>query len=110
MTQRERDEIHAEVDAEFEAVERGLHKKNKKKKKKTERKANETVDDLGSLFGDGISGKLPRYANKITLKVWSWKLSCFSDKIYLPFLWFYDMICFSGIKISFSGETFFYLM
>ncbi|KAH9737719.1 rRNA biogenesis protein RRP5 [Citrus sinensis] len=68
LTQRERDEIHAEVDAEFEAVERGLHKKNKKKKKKTERKANETVDDLGSLFGDGISGKLPRYANKITLK------------------------------------------
>lgn len=67
LTQRERDEIHAEVDAEFEAAERGLHKKNKKKKK-TERKANETVDDLGSLFGDGISGKLPRYANKITLK------------------------------------------
>lgn len=66
LTQRERDEIHAEVDAEFEA-ERGLHKKNKKKKK-TEKKANETVDDLGLLFGDGISGKLPRYANKITLK------------------------------------------
>lgn len=85
MTQRERDEIHAEVDAEFEAAKRGLHKKNKKKKK-MERKANETVDDLGSLFGDGISGKLPRYANKITLKVWSGKLSCFSDKIYLPFL------------------------
>lgn len=69
MTQRERDEIHAEVDAEFEA-EGGLHKKNNKKKK-TEKKANETVDDLGLLFGDGISGKLPRYANKITLKVWS---------------------------------------
>ncbi|KAM2556550.1 hypothetical protein TB2_013763 [Malus domestica] len=27
-----------------------------------------TEDDLGSLFGDGISGNLPKYANKITMK------------------------------------------
>ncbi|KAJ0982735.1 hypothetical protein J5N97_010990 [Dioscorea zingiberensis] len=25
-------------------------------------------DDLGSLFGEGITGKLPRHANRITLK------------------------------------------
>lgn len=72
MTQKERDEIHAEVDAEFDAEEKGLQKKNKKKR--MQKKTNETVDDLGSLFGDGFTGKLPKYANKITLKVWSWKI------------------------------------
>ncbi|KAJ0028108.1 hypothetical protein Pint_36335 [Pistacia integerrima] len=65
LSQRERDEIYAEVDAELEAEERGL---NKKKNKKLQKKSNEAVDDLGSLFGDGITGKLPRYANKITWK------------------------------------------
>ncbi|XP_044501490.1 rRNA biogenesis protein RRP5 [Mangifera indica] len=64
LSQRERDEIYAEVDAEFEAEERGL----KKKKRKMQKKSTEAVDDLGSLFGDSITGKLPRYANKITLK------------------------------------------
>ena len=66
LSKQERDEIRAEVDAEFEAEELAL-KKNKRKK--LQKKSQVMPDDLGSLFGDGISGKLPRYANKITLKV-----------------------------------------
>lgn len=66
LNRKERDEIRAEVDAEFEAEEREL-KKRKKKRMPKESLAME--DELGSLFGDGITGKLPRYANKITLKV-----------------------------------------
>lgn len=65
LNRKERDEIRAEVDAEFEAEEREL-KKRKKKRMPKESLAKE--DELGSLFGDGITGKLPRYANKITLK------------------------------------------
>nr|XP_015898902.2 rRNA biogenesis protein RRP5 isoform X1 [Ziziphus jujuba var. spinosa] len=71
LSQKERDEIHAEVDAEFEAEERDLkHTKEKKKKKRKnlEMKSREAEDDFGSLFGAGITGKLPRFANKITLK------------------------------------------
>ncbi|XP_024021580.1 rRNA biogenesis protein RRP5 isoform X2 [Morus notabilis] len=65
LSRRERDEVRAEVDAEFEAEERGL----RKKKRKSLKNRNQTEDDdLGSLFGGGITGKLPRYANKITLK------------------------------------------
>ncbi|KAK6244021.1 hypothetical protein QUC31_010430 [Theobroma cacao] len=65
LSKRERDEIRAEVDAEFEGEERSL-KKNKRKT--LQKKSQVMLDDLGSLFGDGITGKLPRYANKITLK------------------------------------------
>ncbi|XWS66505.1 hypothetical protein CRYUN_Cryun05aG0205500 [Craigia yunnanensis] len=65
LSKRERDEIRAEVDTEFEAQELTL-KKNKRKK--PQKKSQVIPDDLGSLFGDGITGKLPRYANKITLK------------------------------------------
>ncbi|XP_050380953.1 rRNA biogenesis protein RRP5 [Argentina anserina] len=62
LNRKERDEIRAEVDAEFEAEERDLNKKKKRAPKESQE------DELGSLFGDGISGKLPRYANKITIK------------------------------------------
>lgn len=65
LSRQERDQIRAEVDAEFEAEERGM-KNNKKKKPRKENAA--SADDLGSLFGDGITGKLPKYANRITLK------------------------------------------
>lgn len=51
------------MDAEFESEQRDS------KKKRKQRRSNNVEDDLGSLFGDGISGKLPKYANKITLKV-----------------------------------------
>ncbi|KAG6700889.1 hypothetical protein I3842_08G135300 [Carya illinoinensis] len=65
LSRQERNEIRAEVDAEFEAEERD-QKKNRRKKMQKKNQA--TEDDFGSLFGDGITGKLPRYANKITLK------------------------------------------
>lgn len=64
LSRHERDEIHAEVDAEFEAEQWDQKKKRKKMQKKTQARE----DDLGSLFGEGITGKLPRYANKITFK------------------------------------------
>ncbi|CAL5418122.1 unnamed protein product [Camellia sinensis] len=50
--------------------ERELNNNNYKNKNKRLQKRNHSAeeDDLGSLFGDGISGKLPRFANKITLK------------------------------------------
>lgn len=67
LNRQERDEIRAEVDAEFEAEERELKKRKKKGMQKNSVATKE--DDLGSLFGDGISGKLPKYANKITMKV-----------------------------------------
>ncbi|XP_040372263.1 rRNA biogenesis protein RRP5 isoform X1 [Rosa chinensis] len=66
LNRKERDEIRAEVDAEFEAEEREMKKKGKKKRVPKDSLVNE--DEMGSLFGDGITGKLPRYANKITLK------------------------------------------
>ncbi|OMO68743.1 hypothetical protein COLO4_29434 [Corchorus olitorius] len=65
LSKQERDEIRAEVDAEFEAEERAS---NKNKRKKLQKKSQVMPDDFGSLFGDGIMGKLPKYANKITLK------------------------------------------
>lgn len=65
LSRREEDEIREEVDAEFESEHR-----DSKKKGKNRRPANVEDDDLGSLFGDGISGKLPKFANKITLKVY----------------------------------------
>ncbi|XP_031396337.1 rRNA biogenesis protein RRP5 isoform X3 [Punica granatum] len=65
LSRKEREEVHAEVDRELEAEE-NASKSNKKKNMR--KKVNATEDDLGSLFGDGISGKLPRFANRITLK------------------------------------------
>ncbi|KAG9134768.1 hypothetical protein Leryth_001080 [Lithospermum erythrorhizon] len=64
LSRAELEEIHNEVDGEFEGGDRFL----KKKEKKGPRKSHSTEDDPGSLFGDGISGKLPRYTNKITFK------------------------------------------
>lgn len=66
MSKEELDEVRAEVDAEFEAEERFL---KKKKQHKLYKKNQSVEDDLGSLFGHSISGKLPKSANKITLKV-----------------------------------------
>lgn len=67
MSREERDEIRAGVDEEFDAKRRDTKKKKTGKGFKGSRKSND--DELGSLFGEGISGKLPRFANKITLKV-----------------------------------------
>ncbi|CAL5409185.1 unnamed protein product [Camellia sinensis] len=68
---KEVDEVDGDdVDMEFESGERELNNNNYKNKNKRLQKRNHSAeeDDLGSLFGDGISGKLPRFANKITLK------------------------------------------
>ncbi|CAB4286937.1 unnamed protein product [Prunus armeniaca] len=65
LNRQERNEIRAEVDAEFEAEEREM---KKRKKIGMQKKSLSSEDDLGSLFGDGITGKLPKYANKITMK------------------------------------------
>lgn len=66
LTREELDEVRAEVDAEFDAEGRGL--KKKMKKKRVQKQSPSAEDDLGSLFGVGISGKLPRFANRITWK------------------------------------------
>ncbi|KAL5720281.1 hypothetical protein ACHQM5_012960 [Ranunculus cassubicifolius] len=60
LSRREEDEVRAQVDAEFEQ-ELGVNKKGKRRKKTEE-------DDFGSLFGEGLTGKLPKFANKITFK------------------------------------------
>ncbi|KAM7524627.1 hypothetical protein LguiA_014529 [Lonicera macranthoides] len=64
LSRKELDEVRAEVDAEFESEGRVL----KKKSKGVRSKGHSTEDEFGSLFGDGITGKLPRFVNKITLK------------------------------------------
>lgn len=68
LSQREREEIRAQVDEEFEGEERRLNKKNKKGRKFQNKSSQLSGDDLGSLFGDVLTGKLPRFANKITMK------------------------------------------
>lgn len=65
LSKEELDEVRAEVDAVFESEHR-VSKKNKKKR--VLKQSHSADDDLGSLFGGGISGKLPRFANKITWK------------------------------------------
>jgi len=66
LSRKEREEIHAEVDSQFDADGREL---KKKKTRKMQKRGPTSEDDLGSLFGDGMTGKLPRFANRITLKV-----------------------------------------
>lgn len=43
--------------------------KNKKKGKSAFSKSDDPASDWGSLSGDGITGKLPRRVNRITIKV-----------------------------------------
>ncbi|KFK38561.1 hypothetical protein AALP_AA3G129700 [Arabis alpina] len=65
LSKQEREKIYEEVDAEFDAEER-VSKKSKGGKSK--KRITSDVDDLGLLFGGGLTGKRPRYANKITIK------------------------------------------
>ncbi|KAK1410921.1 hypothetical protein QVD17_37463 [Tagetes erecta] len=65
LSRAEVEKVRAEVDKEFEKETIVLKKKRKDRKKNLTRP---TEDDVGSLFADGNSGKLPRFANKITLK------------------------------------------
>lgn len=76
LSREEKEKIHVEVDAEFYAGLRGSRNKKKKmvngKAKSRKSSGNDGADgneeDLGSLFGDGITGKLPQFANRITMK------------------------------------------
>lgn len=67
LSRHEVDEVRAEADAEFGGLVRESN--NNRRKKTLQKKNHPAEDDTGSLFGDGISGKLPRFANKITSKV-----------------------------------------
>lgn len=67
LSKQELEDVRAEVDAEFDAEERVSKKKNKRAKR-LEWRSQSAEDDMGSLFGDAFTGKLPRFANKITLK------------------------------------------
>ncbi|XP_073045795.1 rRNA biogenesis protein RRP5 [Primulina eburnea] len=62
----EKDVVGAILDNEIEADHRLLEKRRKGKKVQKRNQSGE--DDIGSLFGDGIMGKLPRFSNRITLK------------------------------------------
>ncbi|AAG51058.1 rRNA biogenesis protein, putative, 3' partial; 75505-85642, partial [Arabidopsis thaliana] len=65
LSKKEREKLYEEVDAEFDADER-VSKKSKGGKSK--KRIPSDLDDLGLLFGGGLHGKRPRYANKITTK------------------------------------------
>lgn len=71
LSRQEQADARAEAEAQFEREESYSRKgKGKARKKKGLKGSSLDFDnDLGSLFGDGITGKLPRFANRITLKV-----------------------------------------
>ncbi|EMS48920.1 rRNA biogenesis protein rrp5 [Triticum urartu] len=58
-------EARTEAEVEFEKEER----RGKKKRKANTSSGIDGDDDLGTLFGGATTGKLPRFANRITLKV-----------------------------------------
>ncbi|KAM7262095.1 hypothetical protein ACFE04_021172 [Oxalis oulophora] len=66
LSKKERQEIEAEVDAEF--AKKDYNNKKKRVDKKKKRSDTAADDDLGSLFGDSLTGKELRFSNRITLK------------------------------------------
>ncbi|GER39943.1 RNA binding [Striga asiatica] len=66
LSRDERNEARNLADDDFETNHIVL--KKRKKEKRVQNKSQSTEDELGTLFGDGITGKFPRFANKITLK------------------------------------------
>ena len=70
LSRDEREEARTEAEAEFEKEER---RGNKKKRSAANGPLGiDGEDDLGTLFGGGATtGKLPRFANRITLKVFT---------------------------------------
>ena len=67
LSRDERAEARTEAEAEFEKEER----RGKKKRNANVPSGIDGDDDLGTLFGGATAttGKLPRFANRITLKV-----------------------------------------
>ncbi|XP_020258376.1 rRNA biogenesis protein RRP5 [Asparagus officinalis] len=70
LSRKEEAEARAEAEAEFEKEKKEFRKGKDRRKKKNERKkpAKGADDELGSLFGEGVTGRLPKFANRITLK------------------------------------------
>lgn len=71
LSREEEAEARAEAEAEFEKEESEFRKGKGKRNKRNEKKksVNDADDELGSLFGEGVTGRLPRFANRITPKV-----------------------------------------
>lgn len=65
---REAEKVRDEVEV-YDYEKEGVRKHGKKKPSKKQIKIRDADEDLGSLFGDTIVGKLPKFANRITLKV-----------------------------------------
>ncbi|KAM3406782.1 hypothetical protein ACQJBY_000696 [Aegilops geniculata] len=64
LSRDEMAEARTEAEVEFEKEER----RGKKKRKANASSGIDGDDDLGTLFGGATTGKLPRFANRITLK------------------------------------------
>jgi rRNA biogenesis protein RRP5 len=60
-------EARAEAEADFDKE--GRKGKGKRRRVGSESSGFGADDDLGVLFGGATTGKLPRFANRITLKV-----------------------------------------
>ncbi|CAM8882388.1 unnamed protein product [Rhodiola kirilowii] len=65
-SRKELEEVRDEIEAEYDADENQKH--SKKKHNKKQHKRQDADEDLGSLFGDTVVEKLPKFANRITLK------------------------------------------
>lgn len=80
LTREEEAEARAEADEEFMRELKSGNKNKPGKKKRDKGRApgslSEPEDMWGSLFGEGIGGKLPRFANRVTLKVLYFFYSC----------------------------------
>lgn len=72
LSKKEEAEARAEAEEEFDREQRLSKKgggKGMGKKKGNKKLFGDDEDDLGFLFGEGVTGKLPKYVNRITLKV-----------------------------------------
>ncbi|XP_039140377.1 rRNA biogenesis protein RRP5-like [Dioscorea cayenensis subsp. rotundata] len=71
LSKKEEAEARAEAEEEFDREQRLSKKgggKGMGKKKGNKKLFGDDEDDLGFLFGEGVTGKLPKYVNRITLK------------------------------------------
>lgn len=69
MSQSELTQARTEAELDFEVEERVAKKRKEKKKGEKKTPGHGWEEDWASLYGEGISGKLPRFANRITSKV-----------------------------------------
>lgn len=72
---KEAEELRDEVEV-YNYEEEGVRKHGKKKQNKKQIKSRDDNEGTGSLFSDMIVGKLPKFANRITLKVMHWLKYC----------------------------------